>query len=63
MRLYCAQIAQVWKNSTYTEFALAHDAVFCAVENYVDLVMFSEHYATGWRPAGSGSDDVLSVLR
>ena len=59
MRVYCAQIAQVW-NDTDTAFARAHDAVLCAVEDDADLVMFCEQYATGWRPAGSGGDDVLS---
>jgi predicted amidohydrolase len=59
MRVYCAQIAQVW-NDPDTAFARAHDAVLRAVDNGADLVMFSEQYATGWRPADAGGDDHLS---
>lgn len=57
MRVYCAQIAQVW-NDPDTAFARAHDAVLRAAEDDADLVMFSEQYATGWRPAGDGCDIV-----
>lgn len=57
MRVYCAQIAQVW-NDPDTAFARAHDAVLRALEDDADLVMFSEQYATGWRSAGDGCDTV-----
>ncbi|HJK51534.1 MAG TPA: carbon-nitrogen hydrolase family protein, partial [Methanocorpusculum sp.] len=55
MRVYCAQIAQVW-NDPDAAFSQAYDAVLRAVEDDADLVMFSEQFATGWR---SSCDSVL----
>lgn len=55
MRVYCAQIAQVW-NDLDAAFSQAYDAVLRAVEDDADLVMFSEQFATGWR---SSCDSVL----
>ncbi|MCZ9313639.1 MAG: hypothetical protein O0V67_09690, partial [Methanocorpusculum sp.] len=48
MRVYCAQIAQVW-NDPAIAFTRAEEAVLHAVGEGADLVLFSEQYATGWR--------------
>ncbi|HJK84747.1 MAG TPA: hypothetical protein O0X13_03330, partial [Methanocorpusculum sp.] len=48
MRVYCAQVSQVWDDPD-AAFSRAHDAVLRAVEADADLVMFSEQFATGWR--------------
>ena len=55
MRVFCAQIAQVWDDPDLA-FSRAYDAVLHAVEADADLVMFSEQFATGWR---SSCDSVL----
>ena len=51
MRVCCAQLIQVWDDV---------DAAFAKADGYLtensgkaDLVMFSEQFATGWRPTGS----------
>ncbi|HJK56747.1 MAG TPA: hypothetical protein O0X75_06045, partial [Methanocorpusculum sp.] len=50
MRVFCAQVSQVWDDPD-SAFSRAHDAVLRAVEADADLVMFSEQFATGWRPS------------
>ena len=50
MRVYCAQVSQVWDDPD-SAFSRVHDAVLHAVEADADLVMFSEQFATGWRPS------------
>ena len=52
MRICCAQISQVYEDV---------DTAFLRAEEYVasanaDMVIFSEQYATGWRPAASAAD-------
>ena len=50
MRVFCAQVSQVWDDPD-SAFSRAHDSVLRAVEADADLVMFSEQFATGWRPS------------
>ena len=52
MRICCAQISQVYEDV---------DTAFLRAEEYLasadaDMVIFSEQYATGWRPAVSSAD-------
>ncbi|MBE6515621.1 MAG: hypothetical protein E7Z71_02865 [Methanocorpusculum parvum] len=52
MRICCAQISQMYEDI---------DTAFARAEEYLasadaDMVVFSEQYATGWRPAASAAD-------
>ena len=51
MRVCCAQLIQVW-DDVDTAFVKA-DAFLAENSGKSDLVVFSEQFATGWRPAGS----------
>lgn len=51
MRVCCAQVTQVW-DDVDAAFAKA-DAFLAEMSGDADLVMFSEQFATGWRPVCS----------
>ena len=52
MRICCAQISQVYED---VDTAFARVAEYLASAD-ADMVVFSEQYATGWRPAASAAD-------
>ena len=52
MRICCAQISQVYED---VDTAFARAAEYLASAD-ADMVIFSEQYATGWRPAASAAD-------
>ncbi len=52
MRICCAQISQVYEDVD-TAFARAEEFLVSAD---ADMVVFSEQYATGWRPQASTAD-------
>jgi len=52
MRICCAQISQVYED---VDTAFLRAAEYLASAD-ADMVVFSEQYATGWRPAASAAD-------
>ncbi|MDV0443861.1 nitrilase-related carbon-nitrogen hydrolase [Methanorbis rubei] len=62
MRVYCAQVAQVW-NDPETMFARAREAVLRAVGDGAEMVVFSEQFATGWRTSDEPSEVSGDVVK